>query len=324
MSPEQEILRVPWKVTLVTFIGFEFPLCPFIKRDRDDRRNAVHNGFHLFIGCVAFRPACGQHFPALEYPEHADISSVSQHHVDGRELPCRASDICPARFCGRQDTVFGELMGNAAYAHVQLDEHLENREPHGSFFRVDHIVGFVLVAPLPPVGGASGRNRQVMLQPGLPVPVRVFDNLLALGLRAPCEDGTYELAGKAVVDVFADADDLAAVALDFLEDHRGMDEVTGEAAQVPHDNHIRHVVTDELAGKRKLLAVRIMDKPALGFLQDKHDIHVMQLGILAAFFCLKIEAFAVLLLLIGADAAIHNGAFPGGGSLCHSSHRSFF
>lgn len=49
-----------------------------------------------------------------------------------------------------------------------------------------------------------------------------------------------------------------------------------------------------------------MNKAALGFMQHEDDIHVMQFGILTAFFFLILQALAVLLLFVGTDAAVDN------------------
>src|SRR5438270_9746612 len=53
-----------------------------------------------------------------------------------------------------------------------------------------------------------------------------------------------------------------------------------------------------------------MDKAALGLMQHDHDIHIMQFGVFTALFLLVIQALAVLLLLVSADTAVDDGAFP--------------
>ena len=140
-------------------------------------------------------------------------------------------------------------MGDAAQTHVQFDEHMEDRKAHGRLFRLDNIEGFILVPPIPSVGRTARPDRQVLLLPRLPVAVRVFDDLVTLALGAPGQDGADKLASQAVIDVLADADDLAAAALNLFKDHRGVDEVAGKAPQVEDNNHIGQAVTDKSAGR---------------------------------------------------------------------------
>src|SRR6266516_2338549 len=53
-----------------------------------------------------------------------------------------------------------------------------------------------------------------------------------------------------------------------------------------------------------------MDVAALGFVKDDHDVDIMQLCVLPTLFLLIFQALAIYLLLVGADAAVDNGAFP--------------
>src|SRR5260370_3748218 len=169
--------------------------------------------------------------------------------------------LCISR---RHYPVFREFMRDCPQAHVQLHEHMEYGHPYGGLFLVHHISGFFFILPVPPIGAASGSYRQTYLYARLPTPIRIFDNLMALALGAPGQDGTDKLTCQAVVDVLADADDLAAIALNLLKDHGRMHKVTGEAAQVKDNNHIGQAVADKLAGEGQLFTQAIVDKAALG------------------------------------------------------------
>src|SRR6266566_5290537 len=104
---------------------------------------------------------------------------------------------------------------------------MEDRKAHGGFFGINDVPSLFGILPLPAIRWSAGADRQVVFQPGLPMAVRVLDNLFALTLGAPCQNGADKLTSQAVVNVLADTDNLAAVALNLLEDHGGMDKVTG-------------------------------------------------------------------------------------------------
>src|SRR6266852_5785315 len=102
-------------------------------------------------------------------------------------------------------------MHDGAQTHIQFDEHVEDRHAHGGLLRVDDVGGFFLVFPIPPVGAAADADRQSYLDAGLPAPVGILDDLMALALGTPGQDRAYQLAAQDVVDVLADADDLATI-----------------------------------------------------------------------------------------------------------------
>src|SRR6266702_717543 len=161
---------------------------------------------------------------------------------------------------------------------------MEDVHPDGGLLLVNHVRGFILVFPVPTVGAASDADRQADLYARLPAPVGVFDNLMALALGAPGQNRADKLARQAVVNVLANTDDLSPGAFDLLKDHGRVHEVAREAAQVEDDNHVSQAVADELPGKGQFLAQAIVNIPA--------------------FRLLVVQAFAVNLLLVGADAAV--------------------
>src|SRR5260370_21950070 len=164
--------------------------------------------------------------------------------------------LCISR---RHYPVFREFMRDCPQAHVELQDHMEYGLPSGGLFLVHHISGFFFILPVPPIGAASGSYRQTYLYARLPTPIRIFDNLMALALGAPGQDGTDKLTCQAIVNVLADADDLAAVALNLLKNHGRMHKVTGEAAQVKDNNHIGQAVAAKLVGARHIFSQAIKE-----------------------------------------------------------------
>src|SRR6266487_352061 len=146
-----------------------------------------------------------------------------------------------------QYPVLREFVCYCPQAHVQLNKHMEYRHPYDGLFLVNHIPGFFFIFPAPPIGRTSGSYRQTYFYARLPAPIRIFDNLMALRLGTPCHNRADKFARERVIDILADADDLAAIALNLFKDHGGMDKVTGEAPQVEDDNHISHASTNKLS-----------------------------------------------------------------------------
>src|SRR5260370_25852916 len=172
------------------------------------------------------------------------------------ELPCIGR---------RQYPVFREFVRYCTQAHIQLNKHMEYRHPDGGLLWVNHILGFVFIFPVPPIGAAAGADWQTDLDTRLPTPVRIFNNLMALTFGAPSQNRTDKLTSQAIVNVLTDANDLSAVTLNLFKDHGRVHEVTREAAQVKDNNHISHAITDKLSGKSQLVAERIVNKPAFCF-----------------------------------------------------------
>src|SRR5258708_7557750 len=90
--------------------------------------------------------------------------------------------LCMGR---RQYPVFREFVRYCPQAHIQLNKHMEYRHPDGGLFLVNHIPGFFFILPVPPIGAASGADRQTDLDARLPTPIRIFNNLMALTFGAP-------------------------------------------------------------------------------------------------------------------------------------------
>src|SRR6266496_253662 len=71
--------------------------------------------------------AFGRHdCSSFTYCENTDIATISQHVKDGRWLPGRTFNLRASGLSRRQYPIFGELMGDAANAHIQFDKHLKN------------------------------------------------------------------------------------------------------------------------------------------------------------------------------------------------------
>src|SRR5437667_9309794 len=96
---------------------------------------------------------------------------------------------------------------------------MEDRHPDGGLLLVNHVSSLFFILPTPPIGAPSSPDRQTDLNPRLPAPVRILNNLMAFRLGAPRHNRTDKLASEAIVDVLADADDLSVGAFDLLEDH---------------------------------------------------------------------------------------------------------
>src|SRR2546421_12360598 len=101
-----------------------------------------------------------------------------------------------------QYPIFREFVRYCPQAHIQLNKHMEYRHPDGGLFLVNHIPGFFIIFPVPPIGALSGSDRQTYLYPRLPASVRILYNLMALRFGASRHNRTEKPAGQGIVDDF--------------------------------------------------------------------------------------------------------------------------
>src|SRR5258708_15160952 len=94
-------------------------------------------------------------------------------------------------------------MSNTADAHIQVDKHIEDREAHSGFFFIQNVASFVFVLPVPAIRCAASGDRQITLQPGLPMAVGIFYDLIPLPLRTPYNDFADKLARFAIIYIFS-------------------------------------------------------------------------------------------------------------------------